>query len=157
MASALAPVDQTKPVVAEVPPAPDYDALADRFATILNDAISAPDFPRGNALYAIVLRRLFDHPRTGFVTAQEHVHTLNSHTIVDRLNRDDALRRAADARNETARVYRDSGSDILAALRSWVNERNLPSKYRLEGARAVITHLERMMGQLPTSAPTGRD
>lgn len=132
-----------------LPPEPDFAALGSRLSRIMAEIIHRPqtDTERsatGVDLYAIGLRRLLASPSSGFVPYREMVHTLNGHTVIDRLNAEDAKEQARAARAEADRVRAQVAPDLAAALRRWCNEVTVPSAYRRQGVELAAQCLERM-------------
>lgn len=70
---------------------------------------------------------------TGLITDAEHRHLLDGHTIIDRLNREAAEKRAEEARAEARATIREAAQRIADHIRGRCNERAVPAKFRREG------------------------
>lgn len=70
----------------------------------------------------------------GLVTRAQADWVRDTHTIVDRMNREAAEQQVKEVRVELARVYREAGKDLAELIRARCNDRTVPSKYRREGA-----------------------
>lgn len=69
----------------------------------------------------------------GLTTQAEADYTRDSHTIVDRLNRERAEQQVMEMRAEVSRVYREAAKDLAAMIRNRCNDRTVPSRFRREG------------------------
>jgi hypothetical protein len=119
-------------VAPPLPPEPDFAALGTRLAAIIGEIIREPDFPRGDDLYAVALRRLLGNG-SGFISLREHHHTVDSHTVVDKLNVYRAVARNHELWEENRRIQADGMRAAGRALRGWVNDVRVPSRLRREG------------------------
>lgn len=134
------------------PPQPiDWTALARAFQRHQVDLVHREDGWSGDEFYAEALRRTFGwsandgsdgrrelpyetvRPTTGLTTLGEADHTRESHTIVDRMNREAAERRAAEAQAESRAVIREAAQRLADYIRGRCNERSVPAKFRREG------------------------
>jgi hypothetical protein len=114
--------------------------------------------PYGNEFYAEALRRAFGYqrqdgtdgrdlpydtvsPSTGLTTVAEADHLRESHTIVDRLNSERANEEVKRMHAEVRRVYREARRDLAKELRTWCNERSVPSRFRREGVLLAADRL----------------
>lgn len=88
----------------------------------------------------------------GLITASEHDHLRNAHTVLDRMAREAAEKRAKEADAEVRRVYREARQDIAAALREWCNERSVPSRLRREGVLLAADRLDTGQQQRPRTS-----
>jgi hypothetical protein len=133
----------------------DWAAIAREFqrhqATLIHDETGW----HGDEFYAEALRRTFGYStndgadggrelpydtindRFGLTTRASADHTRDSHTIFDRLNREDAQRQAREAREEARNTIRNSAQIIADHIREWCNERRITSRYRREGFLAA--------------------
>lgn len=138
--------------MSEQPKAVDWTALARRLQDEQAKMIHHEDSQlRGNDFYAEALRRTFGYsardgadgqrqlpyptisPSTGLVTTAEADHLRESHTIIDRLNREAAEKRVTELHQENKRVLRDAARDLAKLIRGWTTDRTVPSKFRREG------------------------
>ena len=126
-------VADTTTVGPPLPPEPDFAALGARLAAIIGAIIREPDFPRGDDLYAVALQRLLVNG-SGFIPLREHRHTLDSHTVVDRLRWQTADARNRELWEQNRRIQADGMRAAGRALRGWVNDVRVPSRLRREGA-----------------------
>ena len=81
-------------------------------------------------------------PSTGLTTIAQADHNRDSHTVIDRLNREAAERERDAARAETRRVMTEARRDIAEALRNWCNERTVPSRFRREGVLLAASRID---------------
>jgi hypothetical protein len=128
-------------------PGPDWSALAQRLQREMANLTHHDAVKRyGDDFYAEALRRTFGarephghipyatiSTATGLTTVAESDWTRESHTVVDRLNAEDARRQAKEARAEAQRVMRDAARDLAKYLRGRCNERRVPARLRREG------------------------
>jgi hypothetical protein len=69
----------------------------------------------------------------GLTTQAEADYTRDSHTFVDRHNRERAEQQVKEMRAEVSRVYREAAKDLAEMIRQRCNDRTVPSRYRREG------------------------
>jgi hypothetical protein len=139
-------VPEQPPAVRPLPPEPDYTALGKRYTQITARLLHDPDrtWTTGSDLNAQALAELLARGDSGFSSDREHVHNLNGHTVVDRLNREDAEESARQARAETDRVRAHAATGLAAGLREWCNDRTVPAKLRREGVELAARWLDQM-------------
>lgn len=134
------------PTPRPLPPEPDYQALGERYTQITARLIHAPErvWTTGSDLNARVLQELLTSRSSGFRTDREHVHNLNSHSVVDRMNAEAAEERAQAARVEADQIRAELAARYADALREWCNDRTVSGTYRREGVELAAQWLERV-------------
>lgn len=78
----------------------------------------------------------------GLITVGEHEHLRNAHTVLDRMSREAAEKRAAEDRAELRRVRLEAQQDVADAIRERCNERSVPSRYRREGVELAADWID---------------
>lgn len=128
----------------ELPPEPDYVALADKLSAILSRYVHDPAGMkyRGNDLYEHALRELLSSASSGFITTRQATNTLNAHTVVDKGNLARAEERYGDLYQRYVALGRDSARLAANTLRHWCNERTVPSRLRREGVTLAADLLD---------------
>lgn len=125
----------------------DWEKLASKYQDHMAHMIHHEDTQlHGNAFYAEALRRTFgfrpphDHIKhetvsesTGLTTVAYSDHLREAHTIIDRMNREEAEKKVTEMRAEVRRVYREARADVANHIRERCNDRRVPSRFRREG------------------------
>lgn len=125
----------------------DWIKLAEQMSRIQADMIHQEHSDLcGAEFYAEALRRTFGfqpphghvkhetvNGSTGLTTVAYSDYLRDSHTIIDRLNREKAEKQIEEVRAEIQRVYLEARIDVAKAIRGRCNERSVPAKLRREG------------------------
>jgi hypothetical protein len=120
----------------------DFDAIAGRLSSAMADMLHREHSElHGDAFYAEALRRALRYG-SGLMPEAEARSTIESHTAVDRANRETAERRLAEllAEQATTRAkFAAELADDLARLAG--NENAVTGKYRREGVAQAARHV----------------
>jgi hypothetical protein len=121
----------------------DFDGLARKLSDHMADLLHRPDGEplHGHAFYAEALRRALRYG-SGLMPEAEARSTIESHTVVDRANREAAERRVAELLAEQATARAKFAAELAEELaRLAGNENAVAGKYRREGVAYAARHV----------------